>query len=62
MGELVYFRMEGWPANDPNSYRPIILLSIFEKIYEKLFLRRINPALIESNTLTDLQHGLILLN
>lgn len=48
---------------------PIILLSIFEKIYEKLFLRRINPAIIElpsliieSNTLTDLQHGLILLN
>lgn len=48
--ELVYFKKEGKPADIPNSYRLISLLTILEKIFEKLILKRINYHLSKTQT------------
>ena len=53
----MYFRKEGKPLNNPSSYRPITLLPILGKIYEKLILQRIQHFLSNSNLLSGLQHG-----
>lgn len=46
----------GKPANQPSSFRPISLLSCLSKIVERIFLRRLNDALEENNTIPDIQH------
>lgn len=56
-GELVYFLKEGKPPELHTSYRPITLLPILGKIYEKLILKRINFYLHTTNVLSGLQHG-----
>ena len=56
-GELVYFRKEGKPLNLPSSFRPITLLPIFGKNFEKLLLQRIQHFLSISGLLSGLQHG-----
>ena len=58
-GELVYFRKEGKPPHLPTSYRPITLLPILGKIFEKLILKRIHHYLTLSNTLSGKQHGFV---
>lgn len=44
-------------ACDPNNYRPISTLSIFNKILEKLLLNRIIPFLDKHKILYSLQYG-----
>lgn len=58
-GELVYFLKPNRPQNEADSYRPISLLPILEKIYEKMLLKRINYSISQSqqNKLNRTQHG-----
>ena len=57
IGELVYFKKEGKPAALATSYRPITLLPVLGKVFEKLILKRINHHLYHANTLSGKQHG-----
>ena len=59
VGELVFFKKEGKDPSSYNSYRPITLLPILGKIFEKLILKRIFRFLTTTNPLSGLQHGFI---
>jgi len=45
------------PAEEVTSYRPIGLLPILSKLFEKLFLTRIKPILQETRIIPDHQFG-----
>ena len=56
--ELVYFKKEGKPEGLASSYRPITLLPIFGKVYEKFILKGVNYYLSNNNNvLFGIQHG-----
>ena len=44
-------------ANDPNNYRPISLLSIFDKLLEKVIYKRISCFLLKHKILYKFQFG-----
>ena len=44
-------------ATAPNNYRPISLLSIFNKIFEKLIYKRLNSYLISKEIISESQYG-----
>lgn len=48
--EVIMLQKLGQSPNDIKSYRPIPLLSVNSKLFEKLFLKRLKP-IIESNKL-----------
>lgn len=45
------------PLKDPNSYRPISLLPIISKVFEKLYLRRLIKIVAEKQIIQDYQFG-----
>lgn len=45
------------PPEDVSSYRPISLLPIMSKIFERLFLTRLNPVISELNIIPNHQFG-----
>jgi hypothetical protein len=47
----------GKPPQDPSSYRPISLLPLCSKLFEKLFLRRILPSVHSNHILPSHQFG-----
>jgi hypothetical protein len=47
----------GKPADELTSYRPIIILHILSKLFEKVFLTRLQPLLHEQQTIPDHQLG-----
>jgi hypothetical protein len=47
----------GKPLEEASSYRPISLLPIMSKIFEKAVLRRLRPILEENRILPDHQFG-----
>jgi hypothetical protein len=47
----------GKPPNQVSSYRPISLLPIISKVFEKLFLKRIQPLIDERNLIPEHQFG-----
>ena len=48
---------KGGPADELNNYRPISLLSVFDKIFEKLMHKRLYNFLESQNILFDNQFG-----
>ena len=48
---------KGGPADNVNNYRPISLLSIFDKIIEKMMLKRLSSFLEQHNILFKNQFG-----
>ena len=44
-------------ATAPSNYRPISLLSIFNKIFEKLIYKRLNSYLISKEIISESQYG-----
>jgi hypothetical protein len=50
MAEVIMIPKQGKPPNEVASYRPISLLQIISKLFEKLLLKRLKP-LIESKNL-----------
>lgn len=57
LGELVFFKKEGKPDDLSSSFRPITLLPIFGKIFEKLIIQRIHYKIKSQNVLSGLQYG-----
>ena len=47
----------GKPVNEVTSYRPISLLPILPKLFEKLFLKRLKPILDEKQIIPTHQFG-----
>jgi hypothetical protein len=47
----------GKPAEDVKSYRPISLLAVLSKVFEKLFTTRIHPILQSTQLISDHQFG-----
>ena len=45
------------PENEISSYRPISLLPIFSKIFERLFKIRLHPFLKKEDIIPDHQFG-----
>lgn len=45
------------PKTNPNSYRPISLLSLLGKVVEKIILRRLQDDIEDKNAIPDIQFG-----
>ena len=48
---------KGDDESDPSNYRPITLLSVFNRIFEKTMFRRLKSFLEKNDILHDSQHG-----
>ena len=57
VAEVIMILKPGKPPQETTSYRPISLLPIISKIFEKLLLRRIKPIIEEKNIIPDYQFG-----
>jgi hypothetical protein len=55
VSQIIAILKPGKPAEELTSYRPIHLLPIFLKLFEKLLLRRIHPILQEKRIIPDHQ-------
>lgn len=47
----------GEPSNEIKSYRPISLLPIVSKVFEKLILKRIKPLIVDEEIIPVHQFG-----
>lgn len=47
----------GKPPDQPTSYRPICLLPILSKVFEKLLLEKLSPIILDNHILPDHQFG-----
>lgn len=55
--EIIMVAKPNKPENMVSSYRPISLLTIFSKIFERLFLKRLTPVLNRNNIIPEYQFG-----
>lgn len=55
--EVIMIPKPGKPAHEVASYRPISLLPIMSKLFEKLLIKRIKPILEDRNLIPDYQFG-----
>jgi hypothetical protein len=57
LSQIVTILKPGKPADDVKSYRPISLLPILSKVFEKLFITRIQPIFQSTQIIPDHQFG-----
>jgi hypothetical protein len=57
VSQITTILKSGKPAEEITSYRPISLLPILLKLFEKFFLARIKPILQEKRIIPDHQFG-----
>jgi len=57
VAEVVMIPKSGKPPHETSSYRPISLLPIMSKLFEKLLLKRLKPIIEEKNLIPDHQFG-----
>ena len=57
VSQIVTILKPGKPAEDVKSYRPISLLPVLSKVFEKLFITRIQPILQSTQIIPDHQFG-----
>jgi len=57
VSQIITILKPGKTADEFTSYRPISLLPILSKLFEKFFLTRLQPLLHEQRTLPDHQFG-----
>jgi hypothetical protein len=57
VSQIVTILKPGKPAEDVKSYRPISLLPVLSKVFEKLFTTRIHPILQSTQLIPDHQFG-----
>lgn len=57
VGQIVVVPKPGKRPDLASSYRPITLLPILSKLFEKLFLKRLRPIIEQSNLIPDHQFG-----
>ena len=46
----MFLKGEGKDEKDPRSYRPICLLSVIGKLFEKLLMKRLNKTVLSPRT------------
>ena len=57
VAEIILIPKPGKPLEEVTSYRPISLLPILSKTFEKLFLKRLKPILAQKHLIPDHQFG-----
>ena len=57
VAEVITIPKPGKPVNEVTSYRPISLLLMLSKLFEKLFLKRLKPILDEKQIIPTHQFG-----
>lgn len=57
VAQIILIQKPGKDPKDVNSYRPISLLPVISKVFEKLLLRKIKPILEEKSLIPDHQFG-----
>ena len=57
VAEVIMIAKPGKPPHDAASYRPISLLPIIAKLFEKLLLKRLTPIIERKNLVPDHQFG-----
>lgn len=57
VAEVIMVLKPGKPPNEVKSYRPISLLPIISKIFERILLRRLQPVIEDNNLIPDHQFG-----
>lgn len=57
VAEVIMIPKPGKPPHETTSYRPISLLPIMSKLFEKLLLKRLKPIIEERNLIPDYQFG-----
>jgi Reverse transcriptase (RNA-dependent DNA polymerase) len=57
VAQMILIQKAGKDATEPASYRPISLLPILSKVFEKLFLAKIKPLLEERHLIPSHQFG-----
>lgn len=57
VSQIMMIHKMGKPANEVTSYRPISLLPVLSKLFEKVLLSRLLPVLAENKTIPDHQFG-----
>lgn len=57
VAQIIVLSKPGKPLNEVESYRPISLLPIISKIFEKLLLSRLSPILLKEKLIPDHQFG-----
>lgn len=57
VSQIILVHKNGKPPNEVPSYRPISLLPILSKLFEKLLLSRLKPLLFQENIIPDHQFG-----
>lgn len=57
VSQIVMIAKPGKPPTELSSYRPISLLPILSKVFEKVFLHRLKPVLDENKIIPDHQFG-----
>lgn len=57
ISQIIMIHKLGKPAHEVTSYRPISLLPILSKLFEKILLRRLLPILASNHTIPDHQFG-----
>jgi len=55
--KIIMIVKDGKPLEESSSYRPISQLPAGSKLFEKLFLARLNPVMETSNLIPDFQFG-----
>ena len=55
--KMIVILKPGKPPEDPSSYRPISLLPIIAKLFERVVLSRIQTAIVQKKMLPDIQFG-----
>lgn len=55
--EIILIPKIGKDLNVPSSHRPISLLSVISKLWERLYLKRLKPLLIDNKAIPDHQFG-----
>ena len=54
---MIVIQKPGKPPEDPTSYRPISLLPVTSKVFEKIILSRIKSVTAENDLLPSTQFG-----
>ncbi len=57
VAEVIMLQKSGQPPNEVQSYRPISLLPVIAKLFEKLLLKRLKPIIEQQNLIPDHQFG-----
>jgi GTPase SAR1 family protein len=57
VADVILIQKPGKPPNEPTSYRPISLLPILSKLFEKLLIKRLNPIMEEGDVIPTHQFG-----